>query len=898
MRPVLTWLADPMCAALSLSGVAVLMVVPAALVVAAGSPDRPVAAAGAPAQIVDVECGTLNPYFAGAAFGPVRSRPADPDPPSVLAFRLADTGAPAEAIVLARQSAIGTVYGLAYDWRRQRLYASAHLKRASPYGPGGPGAIYEIDLDSGTTRLFARLAAGPDRHDFGENDDAAVVESVGLVGIGDIEIDEDGTRLSAVNLLDGRVYGFSLPDGRPLNSFAHGATGTNWQRNARPFALGVRDGWLYHGVTNSQLFSASDPVPEAVVYRSRYDGTEMQSVLHLPYDYGRRPTWSGWSGAGAQPWLTDIEFDAHGAVVLGLRNRNTDTVVALPARPDHGMFRDGVGPGDTISTIQADGTPAALLAREHYSDDLPDMPEATWGSLAAFPGLDLMVSSAFGLNPIVSAGGAIWFDNGDGRLMAAAPIYVSRSGSHGMGDVESLCPPGASPDLVATATVAAGPTATAYAATATEAALRTATVVRRYERPPDLVAPVAGDVRLRVRKGEAAYTHRIHMSVDRVANGPGWDESYDLGTVLPNRDTVLAGVPVEAGDTLDVILEAGDHGGVDITVEYSTDRDPRPGSELARVVDHRLASGERYCGTQRLIVTDLYDTADHLLSLSCWEDYVDWDFDDFALAVDFAPGSVQTPTPEPTSTDTPTPTPTASPTPTPTPTATPTATRTPVPTATPTHVPRPVCLPLLLREECTPTKQRLDVALVIDSSTSMLEPTSLGRSKLDAARAAVTEFLEVMNLTLGDQAAIVEFNRSSRLLQPLTSDYHALVHALGLVSAKEQTCIYCGLETAATELGGPRHRADNAAVLLLLTDGRPNPRPASEVIELARAAKDRGIVIFAIGVGGDADQSTLKQIASRDDYFFFAPDAEDLQHIYRAIAVEIPCPTDRYWGRR
>jgi hypothetical protein len=39
-------------------------------------------------------------------------------------------------------------------------------------------------------------------------------------------------------------------------------------------------------------------------------------------------------------------------------------------------------------------------------------------------------------------------------------------------------------------------------------------------------------------------------------------------------------------------------------------------------------------------------------------------------------------------------------------------------------------------------------------------------------------------------------------------------------------------------------------------------------------------------------------MASRPDYFYVAPDAEQLAGIYRGIAVAIPCPAESFWGRR
>ncbi len=118
------------------------------------------------------------------------------------------------------------------------------------------------------------------------------------------------------------------------------------------------------------------------------------------------------------------------------------------------------------------------------------------------------------------------------------------------------------------------------------------------------------------------------------------------------------------------------------------------------------------------------------------------------------------PSPTATLTSTATPTSGMTPTSTPPPTASMTPTGTPTPTATPTPSPWPLYLPLCLREECVPGTQRMDVALVIDASSTMLEQTRGHRTKLGAAVEAVGGFLDNLALPL-DQAAIVEFNDDS-----------------------------------------------------------------------------------------------------------------------------------------
>jgi Mg-chelatase subunit ChlD len=253
-----------------------------------------------------------------------------------------------------------------------------------------------------------------------------------------------------------------------------------------------------------------------------------------------------------------------------------------------------------------------------------------------------------------------------------------------------------------------------------------------------------------------------------------------------------------------------------------------------------------------------------------------------------------TPTPPPPPTDTPTATPTAEP-PTPTPTRQP---ATPSPSPTATRAPRPVFLPLVLREHCVPGQKRIDVVLVIDASTSMLERTSSARSKLAAAQAAAAGFLDQLHLAQGDQAAVIAFNDAARVLQGLSGDRRALDLALGRIAVAPTTRLDLAIESAHAELVGRRHRPGNAAVAIVLTDGKANPVGPEVAVAKARLARDAGVTIFTIGLGDDLDDWALAAIASRATYYFRAPDADALAAIYAAIAVEIPCPAEGFWGRR
>ncbi len=242
-------------------------------------------------------------------------------------------------------------------------------------------------------------------------------------------------------------------------------------------------------------------------------------------------------------------------------------------------------------------------------------------------------------------------------------------------------------------------------------------------------------------------------------------------------------------------------------------------------------------------------------------------------------------------------------TPTATPTATdipppPSATPTSTPTATATPIPLPVYLPLSLREvPCTRT-QPADVVLVMDASTSMEEPAGDGRTKLEAARAAAGAFVELLRLEADDQAAIIAFNSDAHVVIDLTADRSALTTALGTITTASQTCLVCGLEAAGEALASDSRIIANQPVVILLTDGRSNPRPASEAVDEAARLKADGVVIFTIGLGAELDDAALTAIASKPSFAFRASDGAALEAIYREIAVTLPGPADCYWGRR
>jgi Mg-chelatase subunit ChlD len=208
----------------------------------------------------------------------------------------------------------------------------------------------------------------------------------------------------------------------------------------------------------------------------------------------------------------------------------------------------------------------------------------------------------------------------------------------------------------------------------------------------------------------------------------------------------------------------------------------------------------------------------------------------------------------------------------------------------PTPTTSPIYLPVLLSEECTPDLEHADILLVLDASTSMLDTATTVESKMDLAIRAAQLFLTL--LTEDDQVGVVWFNVESVLEQELTSDLGSARSALGRIENSEFTRIDLGLRVAREELLSDRTIPGNRSVIIILTDGKANPVPVEAALAEADAAKEAGVTLFTIGLGheDDLDADALEAMASRPDYYYHTPHAQDLSEIYKEIHAHIPCP--------
>lgn len=210
---------------------------------------------------------------------------------------------------------------------------------------------------------------------------------------------------------------------------------------------------------------------------------------------------------------------------------------------------------------------------------------------------------------------------------------------------------------------------------------------------------------------------------------------------------------------------------------------------------------------------------------------------------------------------------------------------TPTPTRTPRAETHAAYLPLLSNRACGPAKDRFDLALLVDVSNSM------SGAKLEAARSSVRAFLDAVSLGPDDDhVALVSFAYEAGLEQGLTSDRARLEAALAGLAPRAGTRVDRALDLGLAELAGPRSRPMAGRAIVLLSDGGQ-----TEAIEAARSAArtaaSRGIQVFAVGLGQDADGPWLAEIAGDPSRYFAAPDAAGLGDVYRTIAASLSrCP--------
>ena len=189
-----------------------------------------------------------------------------------------------------------------------------------------------------------------------------------------------------------------------------------------------------------------------------------------------------------------------------------------------------------------------------------------------------------------------------------------------------------------------------------------------------------------------------------------------------------------------------------------------------------------------------------------------------------------------------------------------------------------------------------DIMLVLDISTSMLEPdfsfANRRITRLDAVKKVVSDFT---TKRANDRLGLILFGTRAYLQAPLTYDKASLNDILWSMQA--------GMAGDSTSIGDAlalalKNLKDKSGdkVIILLTDGENNDGSLS-LAQAIKLAKDEGIKTYTIGVGSPniffqmlalspqtGDDKGLKELARQTKgQYFRAESTSDLQRVYDLI---------------
>jgi hypothetical protein len=295
------------------------------------------------------------------------------DEPALVGFPYNSSGQTNPAIMTeyAKQSQVGSLWGEAYDKKRKIMYSAAFLRRHTGLGPLGLGGIYKTDLTAPaatSTTPFVDLASiGVNLGSIGSNvarglnpaknvpnaDPDAFVKLC-KVGIGDIDISDNGDTLYFVNLNTRELQSLRLDnDGNPATPYTPVASDVHSYPlpavscsggTLRPFGLKFYKGKVYLGAVCDALASQNKSDLRATIFEFTPGPNTFTTIFNFPLTYPKGEPINGNPAAGWFPWtdswatveaangngnyisypspfVADIEFDIDGSMVLGLGDR-------------------------------------------------------------------------------------------------------------------------------------------------------------------------------------------------------------------------------------------------------------------------------------------------------------------------------------------------------------------------------------------------------------------------------------------------------------------------------------------------------------------------------------------------------------------------------------------------
>lgn len=139
---------------------------------------------------------------------------------ALVSFNYRTTGLADMAKVnhLSNADQVGSLWGVAYNKFNKKLYSSAILRRHTGLGPKGLGGLYTTDVTTNITTSFDLATIGINVGTIGSNAargldddpgqpsrDPSAFPAIGKIGLGDLDISENGKFLYVVSLTDKKL---------------------------------------------------------------------------------------------------------------------------------------------------------------------------------------------------------------------------------------------------------------------------------------------------------------------------------------------------------------------------------------------------------------------------------------------------------------------------------------------------------------------------------------------------------------------------------------------------------------------------------------------------------------------------------------------------------------------
>jgi Ca-activated chloride channel family protein len=208
------------------------------------------------------------------------------------------------------------------------------------------------------------------------------------------------------------------------------------------------------------------------------------------------------------------------------------------------------------------------------------------------------------------------------------------------------------------------------------------------------------------------------------------------------------------------------------------------------------------------------------------------------------------------------------------------------------------------------------IILAFDVSGSMaaedMQPT-----RMEAAKAVARDFVERQPPSV--KIGVVAFSDGGFAVQAPTNEQGDILAAINRITPQRGTSIGQGILASLATLSAGTEQAprrystlvptptpvpagsDTSSMIVLLTDGENNGPP--EPLAAAQAAADRGVRIYAVGIGSSAgttlhvngftvhtslDEPTLQQIAQfTEGAYYNAQSQDDLRAIYNDLDLQL-----------